>query len=77
MSKAHFVQIFDTITNLAKYAVDLWTAHLCRHDDTKEIKWGVLHYLKKPVLEAKGTESTVVDSPRNSDRGRRQCQGCL
>lgn len=45
MGKAHFVKIFDTITNLAKYAVDLWATHLSGHDDAEEIKWGVLHYL--------------------------------
>lgn len=47
VGKAHFVKIFDTFAYLAKYAVDLGAAHLGRHDDAKEIKWGVLHYLKR------------------------------
>jgi len=45
VGKAHFVKIFNTVTYLAKYAVDLRAAHLGRHDDAEEIKWSVLHYL--------------------------------
>lgn len=60
MGKAHFVKIFDTITNLAKYAVDLWATHLSGHDDAEEIKWGVLHYLRMLGLEGKVVETSQL-----------------
>lgn len=47
VGQAHFVKIFNTVTNLTKYAVDLRAAHLCRHDDAEEIKWSVFHDLKR------------------------------
>jgi hypothetical protein len=74
VGEAHFVKVFDTITYLAKYAVDLWAAHLARHDDAKEIKGGVLHNLERMGLEAGGSDR--VDSPHSSGRGQRRYQGC-
>ena len=47
VGKAHFMKIFDAVTYLAKYAVDLRAAHFGRHDDAEEIEGSVLHYLTR------------------------------
>ena len=36
MHEAHLVEVFDTITDLAKDTVYLWAAHFSRQDDTEE-----------------------------------------
>lgn len=45
MSKPKRVEVGDSITNLTKYAIDLWATHLAGHDYRKEIMWGILHDL--------------------------------
>lgn len=39
------MQIFDAVTYLTEYAVDLGAAHFTRHDNAEEVKRGIFHDL--------------------------------
>lgn len=45
MSKTHLMEVFNAITNLAEYAIDLWSAHLSRHDNAEKVERSIFHDL--------------------------------
>lgn len=45
MGEADRVEVVNAFANLAEDAVDLRTAHLLRHDNTKEVVGSILHHL--------------------------------
>lgn len=45
MGQAELVKVLHAVTYLTEDAVDFWSGHFPRHDDTEKVIWGIFHDL--------------------------------